>query len=776
MNSQQLVRDLFELPQKENIYDDFGCAWQKTAVIQGRMYITESFICFSSNILGMEQKLRVPIIDIKKILKKKVLGLFNSALEIITIDQTLNFCSFQDRDLAYERIFALYKVSSPYAKISQIEEDPENAEYRSEAKIKKSLTLETPKVQDNQFKQKNLDKKLDSRLQQSTQSKSKSRLSQKSIDMKKSKTPRPNHPEIKSLKSDTPTPHNPNHSSLEGFNINGRKTFTDKDNNSSCMSDNMDKMFLSLQQEPSLDKDLSNYYKKLELRNRMSFHEGDLTKDAKGQKRVKILDEDGQFGGFFKDGEGNQSLTIQQSDQQMFQDINKQEIKILVNHNSRSSNLKRALSVQVQNNELPFDRDLRKLDSGNNIQILEQVIESQLEYNVSLPQYKLDEIAEVSDQELEQLMQKEFVGKDKPQLSFDLGQKIFGLSLDEFYEMTLKSDGKLSMQYYYQQKGYKDLKVETIKADSDKIESYLISFVLPITGVPFVKSSRVTKLVTINRQDKQEVLIINQFTILEIRFMLFKKVRHQTCPMAIISIIMRFGLYSLLLMAQKGLFQSNEIKVLSIFYRAQDNVVFVKNTIFKSKIYARSEIEFKLYFQDLLNLYEKSGFLSQESIQQMRKFKEDQIIKDQKVDQSIQEVKQETKQQSQEVKLKPKIIIDEVMFDSQQYQSNNIKESKFIHGASSFYKQSIVEQQQVERLSQGQQIKEQASLVNPETQINQRIQRYFTIERILLAFIAIFALVILWINIQLYQEVGYIRTEMNVLVAEIMKINQNRNQ
>jgi hypothetical protein len=48
---------------QENIYDDFTCALQKAAVIQqGRMYITESYICFSSSMLGMEQKVTKYII------------------------------------------------------------------------------------------------------------------------------------------------------------------------------------------------------------------------------------------------------------------------------------------------------------------------------------------------------------------------------------------------------------------------------------------------------------------------------------------------------------------------------------------------------------------------------------------------------------------------------------------------------------------------------------------------------------------------------------------
>ena len=60
--------------------------------------------------------------DITKLIKKKVLGIFNSSLEIITTDQTYSFCSLQQRDMAYERIFALWKVQSPHAKYFELED------------------------------------------------------------------------------------------------------------------------------------------------------------------------------------------------------------------------------------------------------------------------------------------------------------------------------------------------------------------------------------------------------------------------------------------------------------------------------------------------------------------------------------------------------------------------------------------------------------------------------------------------------------------------------
>ncbi len=86
-------------------------------------------------------QVKIPIVDIKKIIKRKVLGIFNSALEILTIDMNYNFCSFQDRDTAYERIFALWKVSSPHAKNASMDGEENEKNLEMEKKINRKATI-----------------------------------------------------------------------------------------------------------------------------------------------------------------------------------------------------------------------------------------------------------------------------------------------------------------------------------------------------------------------------------------------------------------------------------------------------------------------------------------------------------------------------------------------------------------------------------------------------------------------------------------------------------
>ena len=54
--SHALVRDVFELDVNEEIFYEFSCSLSQTASMPGRLYITEHFLCFSANVLGIETK------------------------------------------------------------------------------------------------------------------------------------------------------------------------------------------------------------------------------------------------------------------------------------------------------------------------------------------------------------------------------------------------------------------------------------------------------------------------------------------------------------------------------------------------------------------------------------------------------------------------------------------------------------------------------------------------------------------------------------------------
>lgn len=136
MSSTQVVRDIFELNKKERVFDDFSCAYKHSILLHGRLYLTENYVCFYSNLLGIKHKLKLELKKIKEIKKKNTLGLLANALKITTEDgQAYKFTSFSKRNVAYKSFVALWKNVSSYAKEAILEEDEPSEVDDSEPEI-----------------------------------------------------------------------------------------------------------------------------------------------------------------------------------------------------------------------------------------------------------------------------------------------------------------------------------------------------------------------------------------------------------------------------------------------------------------------------------------------------------------------------------------------------------------------------------------------------------------------------------------------------------------
>lgn len=103
------MRELFALPKKEVIFDDFGCAYRGGILHHGRMYLTENYICFYSSLVGMNKKIIIPIGDITKLTKTKTLGMIKS-IKIAQqgINKNYSFTSFADCDTTFKIIQKLW--------------------------------------------------------------------------------------------------------------------------------------------------------------------------------------------------------------------------------------------------------------------------------------------------------------------------------------------------------------------------------------------------------------------------------------------------------------------------------------------------------------------------------------------------------------------------------------------------------------------------------------------------------------------------------------------
>jgi len=65
-------------------FTDFTCAVESTVLLHGRMYITNRFICFYSNLFGLEKKIRIPYSHIRSITKENTAMVIPNAIAIST--------------------------------------------------------------------------------------------------------------------------------------------------------------------------------------------------------------------------------------------------------------------------------------------------------------------------------------------------------------------------------------------------------------------------------------------------------------------------------------------------------------------------------------------------------------------------------------------------------------------------------------------------------------------------------------------------------------------
>ena len=116
--SQDSVRTLFTLPREEKIFDDFGCSLVDGLSYHGRIYVTENYICFNSNILGIKTKSVIPFAEITKIKKT------NNTIEILTNNTKKpkqTFSSFTNTDVTYKRIKMVCR--NYFAKVNKKEKE-----------------------------------------------------------------------------------------------------------------------------------------------------------------------------------------------------------------------------------------------------------------------------------------------------------------------------------------------------------------------------------------------------------------------------------------------------------------------------------------------------------------------------------------------------------------------------------------------------------------------------------------------------------------------------
>uniref|UniRef100_A0A8D0HEP6 GRAM domain containing 2B n=1 Tax=Sphenodon punctatus TaxID=8508 RepID=A0A8D0HEP6_SPHPU len=91
-----------EIPVEELLKQSFTCALQKEILYQGKLFISENWICFHSKVFGKDIKICIPVRSVTLIKKTKTALLLPNALVVATVTDRYIFVSFLSRDTAYK--------------------------------------------------------------------------------------------------------------------------------------------------------------------------------------------------------------------------------------------------------------------------------------------------------------------------------------------------------------------------------------------------------------------------------------------------------------------------------------------------------------------------------------------------------------------------------------------------------------------------------------------------------------------------------------------------
>ena len=79
---------------------DFSCAVESTVLLHGRMYVTNRFLCFYSNLFGLEKKIRIPYSHITLVTKENTALVIPNAIAVSTREFTTNSLQYISKALS----------------------------------------------------------------------------------------------------------------------------------------------------------------------------------------------------------------------------------------------------------------------------------------------------------------------------------------------------------------------------------------------------------------------------------------------------------------------------------------------------------------------------------------------------------------------------------------------------------------------------------------------------------------------------------------------------
>ncbi|XP_030226611.1 GRAM domain-containing protein 2B isoform X1 [Gadus morhua] len=96
-----------DICKEELLRQSYTCALQKDILYQGRLFVSDNWICFQSKVFGKDTKIAIPVVFVTNIKKTKTAILVPNALEISTSRDRYVFVSFLSRDNTYKFLMSV---------------------------------------------------------------------------------------------------------------------------------------------------------------------------------------------------------------------------------------------------------------------------------------------------------------------------------------------------------------------------------------------------------------------------------------------------------------------------------------------------------------------------------------------------------------------------------------------------------------------------------------------------------------------------------------------
>ncbi|SCV70451.1 BQ2448_1845 [Microbotryum intermedium] len=116
-----------EIPDDDELIEDYRCALQKDVLVQGRLYLSEHYLAFKANILGWQTSVCIPFSEIITIEKRMTALVIPNAIEVTTLNTRHIFASFLARDAAYDLLVDLWRHNHPGEERSRETKDEDSA-------------------------------------------------------------------------------------------------------------------------------------------------------------------------------------------------------------------------------------------------------------------------------------------------------------------------------------------------------------------------------------------------------------------------------------------------------------------------------------------------------------------------------------------------------------------------------------------------------------------------------------------------------------------------